>query len=239
MAVGLFSAVKSLALDVPAGTIYFDNSFTNYKQVQFIVGSYSRAESHVFNMQFDGKKWSCTIANPISNMDRYIFAPSEYTSGQVQRTLEDIKNEVSNQNINRTATQTNAFSSGQIFVPQTGDNWAQGDWMSLTSWENNKPASATISGTLPVLYINTDNGAPIDSKDTYIGANWYLDSLNRTEYRSFGSAEQPLRIQIKGRGNWTLNGFDKNPYHINLEFRKKLFGMNKSKNYTLISSAYY
>ncbi len=233
----LLTTIHILALDVPAGTIYFDNSLTNYHQVQFIVGSYSRAESHVFNMQFDGKKWSCTIANPISGMDRYIFAPSEYTSGQVQRTLEDIKNEVSNQNKNRTATQTNAFSSGQIFVPKTGDNWAQGVWMNLSNWENNKPASATISGTLPVLYINTDNGAPIDSKDTYIGANWYLDSLNRTEYNSFGSANQPLRMQIKGRGNWTWNGFDKKPYRIKLEVGQKLCGMHKSKNWALMAAA--
>lgn len=232
-------AVCAFALNVPSGRLYFDNSLTGYPRVQFMVGSYTNAESYVFNMTFDGQKWMCEIPAAISGMDRYIFAPTNLPEGLHQRTLEIIKDSISNQlHLNRTATTTTSITSGCIFVPSSGDNWAQGEWKTLSAWENDRRQGvAAISGTLPVLYINTQGGAEIDSKEDYLSATWYLDSLSRPEYRSYGSASEPLTMQIRGRGNYTWTGFDKKPYRIKLDDGKKLLGMHKSKHWALMAAA--
>lgn len=235
----LLSATGMKALNVPAGQLYFDNSLTGYSRVQFVVGSYTRAESYVFDMAYDGRKWVCDIPNAISDMERYIFAPTNLPTGMHERTLERLKDSISNTlNLNRTATATATIPVGCIYVPTSGDNWAQGTWKTLAEWENDrKQGAAEISGTLPVLYIYTQGGAEINSKEDYINATWYLDSLSRTEYRSYGRADSMLTMQIRGRGNYTWTGFDKKPYRIKLDDGKKLLGMHKSKHWALMAAA--
>ena len=71
--------------------------------------------------------------------------------------------------------------------------------------------AASYSGTLPVLYIQTENNAPITSKDDYLNATYYLDAMGLTAYQSIGSASQPLAMEIKGRGNYTWRDFNKKP----------------------------
>jgi len=83
------------------------------------------------------------------------------------------------------------------------------------------------SKTLPVLYINTMNQTPITSKDEYLYATYYFDSLSTT----------PDTLQIKGRGNWTWSGFDKKPYRLKLSNKQALLGMNKNKHWTLLAHA--
>ena len=63
------------------------------------------------------------------------------------------------------------------------------------------PADTTIfvegcSGTLPVLFINTDSAAAIVSKEEYIHADWWLDPMGIEGVDSLGSYRQPLRMQI-------------------------------------------
>jgi hypothetical protein len=91
------------------------------------------------------------------------------------------------------------------------------------------------SGTLPVLFINTDNAQPITDKEVYIGGSYYLDALNIPGYVSIGSPDEPLRLQIKGRGNWTWETYDKKPYRIKLEQKQALMGMNKNKHFVLLA----
>ena len=69
----------------------------------------------------------------------------------------------------------------------------------------------SASGTLPVMYINTEGGAAITSKETYLDATCYIDALGLDGYESMGSASSPLALKIKGRGNYTWTGFEKKP----------------------------
>lgn len=92
------------------------------------------------------------------------------------------------------------------------------------------------SGTLPVLHIETQNHATIDSKETYVQATYWLDPLN-TGAEAIGSADAPLPLQIKGRGNWTWNGFDKKPYRLKLDKKAPLLGMKSSKHFGLLAHA--
>ncbi|MBO5674112.1 MAG: CotH kinase family protein [Paludibacteraceae bacterium] len=93
------------------------------------------------------------------------------------------------------------------------------------------------SGTLPVLYIQTENNAPIVSKDDYINATYYLDNKELSDYLSIGSKSEPLTMEIKGRGNYSWTGFDKKPYRIKLAEKQPLLGMNKSKHFALLAHA--
>jgi len=99
------------------------------------------------------------------------------------------------------------------------------------------PSSTAYSGTLPVLFINTEGSTPITSKDEYLKATYYLDNLGLSGYKSIASKTQPDTMQIKGRGNWTWSGFDKKPYRLKLSNKQAMMGMKKSKHWTLLAHA--
>lgn len=93
------------------------------------------------------------------------------------------------------------------------------------------------SGTLPVLYIQTENNTPITSKEDYLQATYYLDAMGVSGYESIGSAAAPLTMEIKGRGNYTWRDFEKKPYRIKLTDKQPLLGMTKSKHFALLAHA--
>ena len=95
----------------------------------------------------------------------------------------------------------------------------------------------TFSGTIPVMYINTENKAPITSKEDYLQATYYLDPMGIEGVEALGSADAQLPLEIRGRGNWTWNGFDKKPYRIKLASKTAILGMNKSKHFALMANA--
>lgn len=97
--------------------------------------------------------------------------------------------------------------------------------------------AATYSGSLPVMFIQTENNAPIVSKDDYINATYYIDALGLDGYNNIGSADSLLTMEIKGRGNWTWKAFDKKPYRIKLSEKQPLMGMKKSKHFALLAHA--
>lgn len=97
--------------------------------------------------------------------------------------------------------------------------------------------ATTFSGTLPVMYINTENGQAITSKEDYIAATAYLDALGLEGIESVGSVDAPLDLQIRGRGNWTWVGFDKKPYRLKFDSKQAFMGMKKSKHFALMAAA--
>ena len=92
--------------------------------------------------------------------------------------------------------------------------------------------AATITGTLPVVYIATTNNASIDSKEVYVTGTIRIDPLS-TGYDSLST----VTAQFKGRGNWTWNGFDKKPYRIKLDSKQKVLGMPSNKHWCLMAHA--
>ena len=101
----------------------------------------------------------------------------------------------------------------------------------VTEWP-----SSMVSNTLPVLYINTENGAEIVSKENYINATYWIDPKD-TGYDAFGSEEEPLETEIRGRGNWTWSAYEKKPYKLKLGEKTALFGLPKNKHWALLAEA--
>lgn len=109
-----------------------------------------------------------------------------------------------------------------------------------------------ISGTLPVLYINVYNedgttfnneiiSRNLGHKDYFVG-NYWLD-LNGCTWmeaegaKSIGSAEEPLPLQIKARGNFTRLAFAKKPFKLKLDKKQSLLGLSKSKHFAILAHA--
>ena len=93
------------------------------------------------------------------------------------------------------------------------------------------------SGTLPVLFINTENSEPVVEKEKYLNATYYLDPMGFEDVKAIGSADTPLSLQIKGRGNYSWTGFEKKPYRLKLADKQPLMGMPKSKHFVLLAHA--
>ncbi|MGN0223238.1 MAG: CotH kinase family protein [Muribaculaceae bacterium] len=101
----------------------------------------------------------------------------------------------------------------------------------------NKIAAAEYSGTLPVMYINTEDGVEIVSKEDYVSATAWLDNLGLEQFEAVGSEEEPLELQIRGRGNYTWRNFDKKPYRLKFASKQTFLGIPKSKHYALLAAA--
>lgn len=99
------------------------------------------------------------------------------------------------------------------------------------------PESEPWSGTLPVMFINTEGNKPITSKEDYVTAGYYLDPMGVEGVEAIGSSDEQMSMQIRGRGNYTWWGFDKKPYRIKLEKKTALLGMKKSKHFALLAHA--
>lgn len=227
------------ALTIPRGSIYFDNSLTGYSQVRFVYGSDQSAQTYVLSMWVDGNKWRTNVSQRVNNMYRFTFVGGDIREGYYAQTFSSFKDSISLQlGLNRTATSDAQMNAGDIFVPTSGDNWAQGAWMSLTDWEANQGGSgkAEISGTLPVVYVNTVNHQEITDTETQITASVYIDPLN-SGYEALGSSSAPIAATIKGRGNWTWRGFDKKPYKIKFDVKQKVLGMPNNRHWCMMAGA--
>ena len=231
--------VNALALTIPQGTLYFDNSKTGYNAVSFVYGSNQRNETYALPMTKDGNKWRVDIPQQIPDMYRYTFVGGNMQEGLYTQDFNTFKDSVSHQlGLNRTATKDTQMNAGEIFVPESGDNWAQGTWMNLTVWQSSQSGSgsASLSGTLPIIYINTQNKQSINDTETQIPATVYIDSV-LAQYPSLGSQEAPLPATIKGRGNWTWTGFDKKPYKLKFDTKTKVLGMPNNRHWCLMANA--
>lgn len=93
------------------------------------------------------------------------------------------------------------------------------------------------TGTLPVFYLNTDNGQEINSKENYVPASLYIDALDLPGYTSVGSAEMPIATEARGRGNYTWIGFEKKPFRLRMATKTSLLNMTMDKSYNLLAHA--
>ena len=89
------------------------------------------------------------------------------------------------------------------------------------------------SGTLPIMFIHSD--APIVNREDYINATCYIDALGQDGYESMGSADSPISLQIKGRGNYTWKVFDKKPYRLKFAKEVRPLGMKENRHFILLS----
>lgn len=79
------------------------------------------------------------------------------------------------------------------------------------------------------LRIDTEDGAEVDSRDTYVPAYLSLDA--RHAY-----ANRDLAAQIRQRGNSSRLWYDKKPYRLKLAKKQKMLGLAKAKSWVLLAN---
>ena len=89
---------------------------------------------------------------------------------------------------------------------------------------------AVYFSKLPVIYINTEGGQSITSKEEYLSGDMFIQNNTESE-----SAMYAGEINIKGRGNSSW-GWDKKPYKLKLDKKTDLFGMGKNKHWVLLAN---
>lgn len=234
------SVVSLFALTIPEGYLMFDNSKTQYEVVSFVFGSDQRAETYALRMTDSGNSiWTINIPHSFTDMYRFTFVGGELPEGPIEQNFNDYKEYVSKTlNLYRTATSDAQMNDGEIFVPENGDNWAQGRWMTAQEFwgGGSTEEKAEVSKTLPIVYVNTKDNAEITSTDTLVKMTLYIDSVV-ADYPSLGSAQAPIAGTIKGRGNWTWKGFDKKPYKIKFDVKHKVLGMPNNRHWCLMAHA--
>ena len=82
----------------------------------------------------------------------------------------------------------------------------------VEAWKNQKKVAQCIllCSKLPVVYINTEDGADITSKDTYVTADFKIQGCDK--YNSENTTLYDGKTQIRGRGNSSWKRFEKKPY---------------------------
>jgi hypothetical protein len=85
---------------------------------------------------------------------------------------------------------------------------------------------------LPMVFINTEDNKPIDSKDDYVKTS--IRIVGAPNIDDF-SREISDKVKIKGRGNstWTM---DKKPYKIKFDKKESLLGEPEDKEWVLLAN---
>ena len=112
--------------------------------------------------------------------------------------------------------------------------------VNFTSTENSSfktslatTVSKTLANTgLPVVYINTENAAAINSKSTYLKAKIQIVSENPAHCLN---VTNDYIHEIRGRGNSTWL-YPKKPYRFRLRTSTSLFGLPAARNWVLLAN---
>jgi hypothetical protein len=122
----------------------------------------------------------------------------------------------------------------------SGDIWTRGSSVTVTVTSIEDPAHSAsvligVSDTLvdtglPVIYIETENAAPIVSKEDWVNMTVKVVSDN-PEY-SFEKTS--YNDQIRGRGNTSWNE-PKKPYRIRFNEYTSMFGLTAARNWVLLA----
>ena len=121
--------------------------------------------------------------------------------------------------------------SGSTYTPTENDLMK---WIAVTVICGSDSATAQMFfSELPVVYINTEGGQAITSKETYIDAT--LTVQGNETYNSETTKLYNGATEIRGRGNSTWSQ-PKKPYRLKLDKKTDLLGMGKSKHWVLLAN---
>ena len=84
-----------------------------------------------------------------------------------------------------------------------------------------------IDTGLPVVYINTTEETPVDSKDNYVNATMVIKEDGKKV------SENSLRIRGRGNATWT---YPKKPYKLKLDDKASILGMEEEKDWVLLAN---
>ena len=104
-------------------------------------------------------------------------------------------------------------------------------WIKAEAYNGDELVSSDSAffSKLPVVYVNTEDGSAITSKEEYKSCDLCIQNNTESKQIYWGEAK------IKGRGNSSWK-WPKKPYRIKLDKKTDLFGMGKNKNWVLLAN---
>lgn len=84
-----------------------------------------------------------------------------------------------------------------------------------------------IDTGLPVVYLETENQVPVDSKENYVRTTMVIKEKGEI------IAEKSLRMKGRGNATWT---YPKKPYKLKLDEKATILGMEEAKDWVLLSN---
>ena len=124
-----------------------------------------------------------------------------------------------------------SVGQGATYTPTESDLMK---WIAVTVNSGSETAYAQMFfSELPVVYINTEGGQAITSKEKYIDAT--LTVQGNETYNSKTTKLYNGATEIRGRGNSTWSQ-PKKPYRLKLDKKTDLLGMGKSKHWVLLAN---
>ena len=228
-------SIDAQALNIYSGEYYFDNSKLRFETVRLVVGNVNRDFTAVYNMEpVDGTQWwKVVIDSDVKDLTYFTFVETDMEEGVFEVKISVFLDILSNLNPNLRRTglksQTNIVDDPKaqhwVYCPYNNAAMSDGYWRPDYSYD------ATVSGSLPVVWLNTQDSVTISSKDHYInGTLWIEDDEN-----PLGSSEQPLTIEVKGRGNWTWRNSFKKPYKVKFASQQSPLGLDRSRHFILMA----
>lgn len=208
---------------------------------------------NIYTLKIDG-------SNPVPAGAQFKIATSDWSTfdiGGAEQgiTIDNTQTLALRRNGANLKTENGIFDGSISFTLPEGDYDYVGVTFTITGSDPVMPGPVTgLSGTLPVLYINVYideahtayNNEIIDKdlshKNYFDYAEYWLD-VNGCQWlidegaENVGSAEKPLALQIKARGNWTRIGFSKKPFKLKLDKKQSLLGLSKSKHFAILAHA--
>jgi len=85
-----------------------------------------------------------------------------------------------------------------------------------------------VVGRFPTLVVNTTAGAPITSREVYVGGRWQLLDADSVLLK-----EGTLDIRGRGNSTWTM---PKKPYRVRLTAATDLLGMPSNRHWALLAN---
>ena len=117
---------------------------------------------------------------------------------------------------------------GKAVVVKKGDNY----YCMVTDNENQvrgyKINLIEKQYNLPVIYIETENGQAITSKEVTIPGSFTIEYNGEEEYSSISDVS--MTIRGRGKSSWKLK---KKPYKIKFDKKQSLFGLTEAKEWVL------
>ena len=95
--------------------------------------------------------------------------------------------------------------------------------------EAEDPNAGKLMTGLPIVYVNTENGASVRSKETFLPATLSIEGTDALE------GLEEVSCAIRGRGNTTWS-WPKKPYLLKLDAKAGIFGMHKHKRWVLLAN---
>ena len=111
--------------------------------------------------------------------------------------------------------------------PDGSESYLNSGWFEVRS--EGAGFGPLVKTGLPTIYVDTENGKPITSKEDYVNA-----ALRIRGNETYEGLDETV-CQIRGRGNTTWY-WPKKPYLIKLDSKQSIFGMPKHKRWILLAN---